>query len=103
MGPVCRQKQILVATLNRWRNKFGMMEVALFGLMIETVKECFAVNRDELRRKFATEVFRKGNEANIEGLGIDGTEDASESVIAGDAAGEIEEFSQPGFFVSQGS
>ena len=73
--------------------------MALLGRMIETVTDCFAVNCVELRRKFATEAFREGNEASVEGLGINGTEDSSESVIAGHAVGELEEFSQPGFLV----
>lgn len=74
----------------------GAEEVALLSGAVEAVTHCFAVNGDELGGEFATQAFGEVDEAGIEGLGVDGAEHASESVVAGHSEGEFEEFLEPG-------
>lgn len=60
---------------------------------------CFAIDRDQLRGEFTIETLHKGDEASIESLGINRTEDASEGVIARNTVRKFEESLEPRFFV----
>ena len=71
------------------------MQVALFARAVKAVTKGFAVNGDQLGRKLAAEAFHKTDEAGVEGLWIDGAEDPPKGIVAGNSAGEFEEFFEP--------